>query len=422
MGTRKGCYQCNKRRIVCDMGEPRCLKCTNKGLECSGNGLRYRFNNGIASRGKLRGLSIPIDQSCPPSTTNRSSPRKQSRQDTIIAPKSCRASKGVIHRSISDNKYEVGVLPCLESTDSNTRLLLDYFSINMAPGMVVLDSKNNGYRNLILPFAVQDKLVRQAVMSIAGLQFARTCPEMHPAAELSRAQVIKQLMQSSISSAPEQVFNISSWMTVLVLLIGELALGGDHYSYLLRMMCSIKDHGVVDPNPELVRFLTLETNMISYLARPFVDDSSDVENMESEKSLQSLLVESQGPKYNNAEQEILNIVTEAAQVCYEICKDCNFPQRREKNSNLQHLKRLVSQVLPCTAGGNSMVWVYFIGAADSDSFEDQSFFIGCLIDIYNYTGWENIARGISMLEQIWQRPPGRSWRYILPQLSTAFVM
>lgn len=281
MGTRKGCYQCNKRRIVCDMGEPRCLKCTNKGLECSGNGLRYRFNNGIASRGKLRGLSIPIDQSCPPSTTNRSSPRKQSRQDTIIAPKSCRASKGVIHRSISDNKYEVGVLPCLESTDSNTRLLLDYckllilsvfglgvvrltlyvVSINMAPGMVVLDSKNNGYRNLILPFAVQDKLVRQAVMSIAGLQFARTCPEMHPAAEFSRAQVIKQLMQSSISSAPEQVFNISSWMTVLVLLIGELALGGDHYSYLLRMMCSIKDHGVVDPNPELVRFLTLETNM-----------------------------------------------------------------------------------------------------------------------------------------------------------------
>jgi hypothetical protein len=131
----------------------------------------------------------------------------------------------------------------------------------MAADMVILDGKNNGYRNLILPFAVQDELVRQAVSSIVCFQLARTCPDMHRAAEVSRAQVIKRLKQSSIASAADQVFNISSWMTVLVLLIGELARGGDHYSYLLRMMRSIKRHGVVDPNPELVRFLTLQTDM-----------------------------------------------------------------------------------------------------------------------------------------------------------------
>lgn len=59
MGVRKGCYHCTKRRIRCDMAEPQCLKCIAKGLECSGNGLRYRFNDGIASRGKFRGASNP---------------------------------------------------------------------------------------------------------------------------------------------------------------------------------------------------------------------------------------------------------------------------------------------------------------------------------------------------------------------------
>ena len=42
------------------MTEPHCLKCTKKGLACSGLGIRYRFNTGIASRGKFRGKPYPI--------------------------------------------------------------------------------------------------------------------------------------------------------------------------------------------------------------------------------------------------------------------------------------------------------------------------------------------------------------------------
>lgn len=60
MGVRKGCYNCSQRRIICDRTEPRCLKCAKRGVECSGMGIRYRFNDGLASRGKLRGLSIPV--------------------------------------------------------------------------------------------------------------------------------------------------------------------------------------------------------------------------------------------------------------------------------------------------------------------------------------------------------------------------
>lgn len=53
----KGCFECSQRRISCDRGDP-CGKCLVKGLRCSGLGLRLRFNDGIAARGKWVGQSM----------------------------------------------------------------------------------------------------------------------------------------------------------------------------------------------------------------------------------------------------------------------------------------------------------------------------------------------------------------------------
>ena len=55
-----GCYQCSRRRIDCDRKEPECAKCVAKGVKCSGLGLRYRFNDGIAARGRFVGKTVPI--------------------------------------------------------------------------------------------------------------------------------------------------------------------------------------------------------------------------------------------------------------------------------------------------------------------------------------------------------------------------
>jgi len=55
----KGCFQCSVRRIDCDLAEPKCVKCCRKGIECSGLA-RIRFAPGLASRGKLKGASIPV--------------------------------------------------------------------------------------------------------------------------------------------------------------------------------------------------------------------------------------------------------------------------------------------------------------------------------------------------------------------------
>ncbi|KAK5274038.1 hypothetical protein LTR96_000638 [Exophiala xenobiotica] len=56
----KDCRTCNRRRIKCDRSLETCRKCALKGLPCPGYGLRIRWDQGIASRGKLAGKVLPI--------------------------------------------------------------------------------------------------------------------------------------------------------------------------------------------------------------------------------------------------------------------------------------------------------------------------------------------------------------------------
>jgi hypothetical protein len=54
----KGCFQCSRRRVICDRTEPSCLKCAKKGIECSGLG-RIRFAEGVARRGRFKDCKVP---------------------------------------------------------------------------------------------------------------------------------------------------------------------------------------------------------------------------------------------------------------------------------------------------------------------------------------------------------------------------
>ncbi|KAF7185178.1 Acriflavine sensitivity control protein acr-2 [Pseudocercospora fuligena] len=59
----KDCRLCNRRRIKCDRSLPTCKKCDLRSLDCPGYGLRIRWDQGVASRGKLSGKALPIEDS-----------------------------------------------------------------------------------------------------------------------------------------------------------------------------------------------------------------------------------------------------------------------------------------------------------------------------------------------------------------------
>src|SRR6266536_2262271 len=59
-GAADDCFTCSNLQVKCDRRRPYCSQCLDNGKECSGYKTTLTWGVGVASRGKLRGLSLPI--------------------------------------------------------------------------------------------------------------------------------------------------------------------------------------------------------------------------------------------------------------------------------------------------------------------------------------------------------------------------
>lgn len=154
------------------------------------------------------------------------------------------------------------VQPWVAPLSAEARMLFSYFSEAVAPVMVVLDTVSNGYRELILPMAFEDEVLRRAVGVVAAQHLARERPEMIEAAEAGRTAIISRLRNDSLSATPDQVFNTSTWATLIVLLVGETVTGSADFSFLVNMLlCLSSSSRAEDKNSDVMKFLRIQTNM-----------------------------------------------------------------------------------------------------------------------------------------------------------------
>lgn len=54
----KSCHNCRRRRLRCDRSLPRCFKCVKTGQECLGYQRLFLWDQGVASRGKMSGMTF----------------------------------------------------------------------------------------------------------------------------------------------------------------------------------------------------------------------------------------------------------------------------------------------------------------------------------------------------------------------------
>ncbi|CAK7201201.1 hypothetical protein SEUCBS139899_003904 [Sporothrix eucalyptigena] len=86
-GAADDCFTCSKRNVKCDRRRPYCSQCLEVGNECSGYKTQLTWGVGVASRGKLRGLSLPIAKA--PPVTPGSNPNGNGsglKNDSISSP------------------------------------------------------------------------------------------------------------------------------------------------------------------------------------------------------------------------------------------------------------------------------------------------------------------------------------------------
>ncbi|KAL8732120.1 MAG: hypothetical protein Q9181_004058 [Wetmoreana brouardii] len=62
-GAADDCFACQERQIACNRRRPYCTQCLEQGRDCSGYKTTLTWGLGVASRGKLRGLSLPVAKS-----------------------------------------------------------------------------------------------------------------------------------------------------------------------------------------------------------------------------------------------------------------------------------------------------------------------------------------------------------------------
>ncbi|KAK3191073.1 hypothetical protein K4F52_003023 [Lecanicillium sp. MT-2017a] len=399
-----------------------------RGLECSGNGIRYRFNVGIASRGRLTGLSTPVtDVKCPsrpPSPNEKSRSRRTADKRATITRKANSDSTNQSPQQCPFNTdRQMPVLPWLEPLNAHSRFLFNHFSWNIASGMVILDGANNGYRNVLLPFALHDSLAQDAVISVAAYHLAQSNPELQCRAADGRRRILERL-KCQVSLAPDEspLFTASTWVTLLVLLVGEVTIAGDHYPYLLRMMASLQAHGIVDGNMELIEFLQSQTALMSALAIPFTAASSDTTQRVLETALMNEKELYLQAAASHPQREIVTAVSRAFSLAFHIYADSSGSMRSGNAAMLQQLRETVAPLPPDTAGGNSLIWVYFVGAAGCDTEEQRLFFAGRLREIYSNTGWMSAGAGLSMLAQMRAMKRTGPWTRTLLKVSTTIVI
>ncbi|KAL6878958.1 fungal-specific transcription factor domain-containing protein [Trichoderma novae-zelandiae] len=95
-GATDDCFTCSKRNVKCDRRRPYCSQCLEIGNECSGYKTQLTWGVGVASRGKLRGLSLPIAKAPPVAREPKKSPASRARAQSSAAALSTKLARSPI--------------------------------------------------------------------------------------------------------------------------------------------------------------------------------------------------------------------------------------------------------------------------------------------------------------------------------------
>ena len=133
--------------------------------------------------------------------------------------------------------------------------------------MTIVNADSNGYRDLIIPLAHEDPLVERAVMVVSALHLSTQKKQLRQQAEMGRAAIIARLRQDVMRGSIENVLNVSTWATLVILLVGETVTGSPDFVHLFNMLRSLMSL----QNGNTLGSHALST-FLDYQRRMYVDD------------------------------------------------------------------------------------------------------------------------------------------------------
>ncbi|KAF4470556.1 acriflavine sensitivity control acr-2 [Fusarium albosuccineum] len=330
----KGCHECSKRRIHCDRTEPSCNKCISRGLNCSGLGIRHRFNKGVAARGKWAGKTIEsVYEENEWSLPNGKDATVPSKPTSTVNPEDTETHHDTSTATSDDDDIEVipmspearhlipGGFSLLddhtifcslylqeipENTPAWKRNLLLHFSQYISTEMIAIDGVHNDWRHLLLPLAQTDELVMDAVLTVSAFHFQlnkltnsmrkgdrqygifgnKTCYEFYvPDPYQLCGRTLQGLRQRQELLSVDQTMKHSVLVSLLLLITAVLVTGGSDFPVLLRMLESALDAiGGKDGlgTGILAEFIMRELHKLRVYAAPHLGEKTGIEMISSQ--------------------------------------------------------------------------------------------------------------------------------------------
>ncbi|EAW13161.1 Zn(II)2Cys6 transcription factor [Aspergillus clavatus NRRL 1] len=91
-GAPDDCFTCAREGSSCDRRRPYCSQCLDRGRDCSGYKTMLTWGVGVASRGKFRGLSLPVTGAQPAAKPDTSAPSPVNERELSQAAQAAEAT------------------------------------------------------------------------------------------------------------------------------------------------------------------------------------------------------------------------------------------------------------------------------------------------------------------------------------------
>ncbi|KAK1249552.1 hypothetical protein MKX07_003068 [Trichoderma sp. CBMAI-0711] len=466
-----GCLECRTRRVRCDKTEPECFKCCKKGIKCSGQGIECRFSShmknglpprpsqataatraagGVAKAGqrapnRYRWVTVTTKQSgslpegakTSSSRSSSASPPKAPPEQPSIGPSrvdlpatETDSSSEVVDNDVEFVPREVQVARpqrAIQTVSPQARLFFNHFSEFIAPKMVVFDFHGNGYRDILLPLACEDELVGQAISVIAAFHLSQRAPQMRMAAEVGQHAILSKLFHDSLQLEPRRLFSLSTWATILVLLVGETITGANNYVHLLEILSNLaqSSDSVQSLSPTTRGFIKEQTRMFELFGFPLSSETKGIQTLSKQPDYYLDFMSSY-PSLSQDPQQYANVAVmkEAIKQACDLYRNraMHLISREESIQSVERLKETVYDLDPSVDGCHALVWTYFVAAAESILPEHRAFFSTRLQSLYSCTEFGTIPIAVQSLQHIWANQDSQRWTEVVTRQRPILIM
>jgi hypothetical protein len=166
---------------------------------------------------------------------------------------------------------------------------------------------------------------------------------------------------------------------------------------------------IIYPTPKLAANVRFTTRFL-FMTPPLL---GAIEPIEPWSTSEDLYFEFFGlsPAMERAHRHNVAIIKEAFKLVHTLTMQQNNALLPDVvvNTTLNLLRTLVVPITKTTPGAHTLVWVYFIAAAESRTSGDRSFFSQRLGELYEIGRFGNIPVALATLDRIWTLDLRKRW-------------